>query len=346
MSTLDILFTPVDSLLFKPALSPDGMGARLLASDFPPPRHTLVGALRSAIGERLGANWAAYRQGQAPDIEQVIGRPDQALPEGARVYGPWLALGTDRLLPLPLCFLARELGAGEGKRVLEVAALEPSSERYSTDLGSVRLPMLKETLAGKGFRARSDIWITDRVLEKLKGSFAGSPVCLEPDEYFSKDELFTMDDRLGIGMNSKRRTVEEGLLYQTRHVRLRPGVSLMLRVEGWPAASQADGTQITLGADGRLAGVQVRSAEGGQAASAGTLWVAAAPLPMGERGTPLVLQEQPVECAAVGKPVKRGGWSLKHHRSKPVQNFVPAGSAYWLAEPTCLAHNPDLICIN
>lgn len=350
MNDLEVFFTPADSLLFKPALLPDGMGARLLASDFPPPRRTLIGALRSAIGESLGVHWAEYRQGNAPDIDQAIGAPTAVLPQGASVHGPWLSKGGKRLMPLPLCFLAREKATDhQHKPPLDVAMLQPSDECYSTDLGETRLPVLPQQHAGKGFKARTDIWITTDGLQKISKVSQGESVELAPDDYWRLDELYVHDERLGIGMNSQQRRVEPGLLYQTRHVRLQPDVALMLRVKKWPAASKADGQVITLGADGRLASIHVRAVTGDEAVLQhkvrGTLWVTTAPLPMGEKGIPWALQDADLICAAIGKPMRHGGWSLKAHRSEPVRYFTPAGSAFWLSHESELSSNPDLICV-
>ena len=343
MSVLNIHFSAVDSLLFKPALSPDGMGARLLASDFPPPRTTLVGALRSAIGEKLGAVWSEYRAGHQPEIDKAIGRADEPHPPQAAVAGPWLSHGGNKLVPLPLCFLAREEQEGR----LQIAALTLTDTAFRTDLGSVRLPALPDTFSGQGFRGRDDIWVPASLLPEL-GRLLDSRASqtLERHQYFTRTDLFVWDDRLGIGMERGKRTVQDGMLYQTRHVRLREDVGLMLQVADWPEAEHAHDGMVTLGADGRLAHVTVEQSGDAwtQEPRGRALIVATAPVPMGTKGLPQILSEDAVIGAATSKPWRRGGWNLKQHRSKPVRHWVAPGSAFWTTGDRQLSLTPDFYC--
>ncbi len=345
MSVWNISFSPVDSWLFKPALASDGLGARMLNSDFPPSRTTLVGALRSAIGEQLGVHWLDYRQGNQPDVERAIGRADQPHPEQANVAGPWLSLEGEQLMPWPLCFLARELEDG----AMEVAQLEVSEQAFLTDMGKKHLPVLPRGLSGQGYRVRDDLWLKASRLQVLVYELkTRETIVLQPGEFFARRDLLITDDRLGIGMMRGCRIVNEGLLYQTQHVRLREDVQLMLQVSDWEEAEHADGSMVTLGADGRLAYVKVEKTEQDswwQGVSDQRVMVSA-PVPMQSDGLPQELEQVQVLSAATSKPLRRGGWNLKGHRSKPVSMWVAPGSVYWLEKGQTLKLSPEFYCFD
>ena len=68
-------FTPVDTLYFKGA-EPMNLGENHTASHvFPPPAHTLSGALRTAVLVQNKISFDNYGNGRAPaEIYEAIGR--------------------------------------------------------------------------------------------------------------------------------------------------------------------------------------------------------------------------------------------------------------------------------
>src|SRR5690606_2392055 len=92
-------------------------------------------------------------------------------------------------------------------------------------------------------------WITLSGLELiLRGEL--------PDrEYFlDEDELWAEEARVGIAREASSRTTAEGAFYSTRHVRLRPSVSIGVEVEGVPSSWRSPvGSVLPFGGESRLA---------------------------------------------------------------------------------------------
>ena len=58
--------TAFDTLFFRESRPFDAIGGSELASVFPPPPRTVLGAVRSAIGDALGADWKQFHDLMRP----------------------------------------------------------------------------------------------------------------------------------------------------------------------------------------------------------------------------------------------------------------------------------------
>ena len=118
-------------------------------------------------------------------------------------------------------------------------------------LGRVRVPMLAGQSAG--FKVPESTWIVKTGLEAvLAGAMPAS------DQIVSEKELYAEEVRLGIALKNRERTVDDGRLYQTRHIRLRAGVFVDLDVDGIDELCESIFRRpkvLRLGGEGRMAGV-------------------------------------------------------------------------------------------
>lgn len=347
-------FKALDTWFFRESRPMESVGGSELLSAFPPSPRTLAGAIRSVVGEHHRVDWRQWKdKAQQSPLKQRIGDADGL--GKLTVSGPWLACENaagevERLFPVPRNLVALR----EGNAIKRTLRMQVGKPRYC-DLGkAVRMavaPLLEAKTA-----ALEDEWINATTLyQVLMGG-----IC-QPDALVTTRNLFAREARLGIARNNMSRSVETGLLYQTRHVRPMQNVILEMGVTGLLADDHPMQGVVRFGGEGRGAAysvqpltdtcfpakVQVNShthgillmllTPAGMAnASSETAY---APLPgfqcteqsgatvwRGQlQGIPLTLH-----CAIQGKPVREGGWDLANNQPRAVQSLIPAGSVYYL----------------
>lgn len=62
MTVTTLRFTALDTLFFRESRPYETIGGSELGSVFPPPPRTVAGAIRTAIGESLDADWKAFKK--------------------------------------------------------------------------------------------------------------------------------------------------------------------------------------------------------------------------------------------------------------------------------------------
>lgn len=335
MTSQQWTFAALDTLFFKESRPIESVGGSQLSSVFPPPARTLIGAIRTAIGEAHRVDWQEYAspKGDHP-LRQIIGSADSLGP--LSFCGPYLLKGEERLYPLPLTYLETNT---------EQTRLIPAKDAVVCDLGRVQLPIKQKDLAGA--KPREGAFVTAKGLSEF---LSGQPI---KSDIYAAAALFSSEERLGIARDNKTRVTGDGLLYQTRHIRphhdadLRIGMQLSGLVdEALPQAGL-----IRLGAEGRLAAWQR---------------TAAIPLPNIQQPkdaqglmlmllTPALFQQgwlpdgfEKIDEAqravwkgqvagirlklissVVGKPIREGGWDMVKRAPRPLAHFVPAASCYF-----------------
>lgn len=340
-------FTPLDTWFFKQALAPDSLAAQELTSLFPPSPRTLIGALRAAVGEAHQVDWKAYREGKLPHISEKIGASHDALPPNARFSGVAISRNGQRYYPMPLNWLAMASQQGKQKGYT-LYKLLPDSAPILCDLGNVCLPSVSKD-AEKGAQPLEQTFISANAWGQLQACLQTTLFIAQAD-CIALDQLIKTEPRLGIARNNKTRKTEEGMLYQTNHLRLAEGVSIEIDSQGWAVANHL-GT-VMLGGEGRLAQLtQLKTISNPPATlptqAKGLILTLTSParlkkgwVPDGfspsQRDGQTVWQGQingvdmTLICAVVGKAYREGGWSLAQHQSRGVESLVPAGSCYYL----------------
>ena len=274
-----LTFTPVDSWYFRESRPHGAAGGDRLESLFPPPVKTLTGAIRTRLGDSLNVDWQAFRRGEAMwrdiSLNTLLGDNDST---GSLRFGPvQIMVGSDPLYPWP-ALLMEKTGVGEKSDNYSYARLKPGSVVHC-DLGCVALPELewseqKEGPDMSGGKIAQKDYLTGPFLEQLLNGDTPGAEMAEKGEVRQK-ALFDLESRLGIARNQATGTVEEGMLYQTSHLRLQDAVSIALSrarlqdavsislsLAGLPEAVadqlQRDIQQsplIRLGAEGRMAAI-------------------------------------------------------------------------------------------
>jgi len=349
-STVICHFKPLDTWFFREARPHGSVGNSELGSQFPPPVRTLLGALRTAIGDawfaRHGGDWRGLASNAG--LQAVIGMGDDLGP--LRVSGPFLCLEDgQRLYPAPANLMVQTEGDQSHYFLLGLG------EVVHCDLGKVHLPALPAPVPGvaslKGSKPASG-WLTHAAMQSLQDGKTPKQGDLIP-----KTALFDEEPRLGIGRDNARGGVQEGLLYQTRHLRFRPGVSVELHLHGLPDASLLpERTTLRLGGEGRQAalitGTHAQSlpvAKGSVAPGARfvlhhiTPSICVNDLPAGIPAGFVLSQHEGADCwegqlggqrlrilsVACARPLREGGWDLARHEARAVQSLLAPGSVLY-----------------
>jgi len=329
------IFNALDTLFFRESRPMESVGASQLQSVFPPPARTLIGAVRTAVGESLAVNWQEYARDVSHPLRQRIGTPETLAP--MTFCGPYLLSAGNRLYPIPLAALFAQDGQ---------TRLLPGNQLEHCDLGRVALPVKQNPELAGASPKEGALISAQGLLDFLEGR------SLQDTDIHAADTLFVSEERLGIARDNHKRVTGDGLLYQTNHIRPRHDADLAIGmdVHGLAGDGLAEQGSIRLGAEGRLATWHrtpnlALPAVAAQKAK-GLLLVLLTPALFKEGWLPdgLVWAEENGQtvwrgvlngvqlkliCSVVGKPVREGGWDMVNHCPRPLQSLAPAGSCYF-----------------
>ena len=332
-------FSALDTLFFKESRPIESIGGAQLASVFPPPIKTIAGAIRTAIGEALGVNWTEFSANKSP-LNAIIGTQHQLAP--LQIGGPYLLRDNYRLYPMPAAFLHSQQGQ---------TRLTPGIKGSFCDLGFVQLPT-KQDAHIAGAKPLENAYLTEQGMQQF--------LSLQPitdKEIIPANHLYVTEERLGIARHNATRMVQDGALYQTRHVRPLAQAQLQIGVTltGLNASNLPEKGILKLGAEGRSAAWQrdfappLFNLDRPKTGVKGLLLMLVTPA-LFERGW---LLDNFAECtltepntliywlgeiagiklklhsAAIGKPYREGGWDMVKHAPKTMQSYAPIGSCYF-----------------
>lgn len=283
------VFKQIDTWFFRESRPHGSFGVNVLSSIFPPPTRTLMGALRSHIGNHYFSQHPSNKDfswnnlDNLDELNTVIGNSDHLgsfRPRGVFVmqsieaYDSQLSDSTC-YYPSPINVCQKIHIDKDDKEQNVYFGLTLSAQAYQTDEGNIRLPSLPDKVdsldkAGidmKGAKPLEGAWLSKQGWEKV---LEGKVEQLNQDErYVRKNEDFIDDEyRLGIQVNSQSRSVIEGQLYQTSHIRLKPTVSLVMplqvNIQDLEQVAEPDflstPSLLRLGGEGRMASLSVLEA--------------------------------------------------------------------------------------
>ena len=330
--------TPYDTWFFRESRPMNSLGGVELSSVFPPPTRTVLGALRTAIGDATGIAWKQFNAAHA--LTEWIGFGDDLGPLALERL--WVCRDGNRLYPAPASLLC-DAAKTTYTRLAVGNALD-------THLGRVRLPCIPHDKPG--LKPMQNAWLTQAGMQAMLASKV-------PDagEVVRIDDLLKRESRLGIALDATH-TVEAGALYQTQHLRLKPGVSLELALRhasGMPAPASL----ARLGGEGRLASIEPIPARPcalavsnmPQAGNGLVLYLLSDADCQKHNGAPNGLPPDfeprkaadgsvhwhgrinqvalTIECAVLGKSVREGGWDMARREPRAAHSLIPAGSCYY-----------------
>lgn len=348
-------FSALDSLFFRESRPMESVGGSELSSIFPPPARTLAGAMRTTLAETSteGVDWKAYASDTNHPLRQVIGYGDDMGP--LCIKGVWLNHNGERLYPAPGNLVGKR--ADKEKNRITITKFMSLSEATQCDLGNgVRFSTLPEGFEGAKPLSGS-FWLTSSGFQALlKGEEPASNQLMEQSEGVVED-LYITDPRVGIARDNNLHVVKKGLLYQTRHIRLKENISIEVEATGLPEQQSGSHPLVRLGGEGRLAGVKINNKPAhfisAPEADNNTLGLILYLLSPAQFNTPPDVYEPlpgfikndeggttiwqgsinsiplTLHSVVAGKAHREGGWDMAQHKPRPVKSLVPAGSAYY-----------------
>lgn len=338
------LFKQIDSWFFRESRSMDGAGSTALESVFPPPNNTLLGAIRTQIGNRYhadnGSDWESFNKNS--ELARIIGYGNDYA--DLKAQGAWLYNTAESQLyfPCPLNLLQ------QGKDGLSFFQLGAPCH---CDLGKqVLLPKLdyekQQSPIENAYLSANDF------TQVLNGKTPSGKVLM-------KNQLLTTEPRLGITRDNQRRKTEDGKLYQTQHIRLKSDWRLYLGLDGVADDYIPQESVLRLGGEARMAELtplnaapKLPTSPNGMQAEYLVLYLLT-PLPDSAReSNQPALPNANFQCietehqtlwngeingikldivsAITGKAERIGGWDMARHCSLPVRSFIPAGSCWYI----------------
>lgn len=262
-----IQFCAFDALWFREGRPFDQMDEGLsdARSVFPPSPATLAGALAAAFSPSVDGS-------VHPGLtELALGT--EGNDEQLRFRGPFLATDTRLYIPAPATLLARTRKRGESRKAHQDALSKPSGLGvYLPDMtgqagNQVRLPqqIAEREDDDDTFEslAKQRTWIDALdFFEHMASLFCFADKGLQRRV---GAEHFVQEQRIGIGIDEKSRTAQEGELYAAQYLRPRrdpdtPDVRLAMIADGPSAEIKAtfDKATVSLGGKGRFARLAIQ----------------------------------------------------------------------------------------
>ncbi len=328
-----LIFEPLDTLFFRDG-RPFNQGEANFGVEslFPPSPRTLVGAVRGAWARHLG--WDGKTQWPENIRKQVGG--DGGELEGIRFCGPLLRLNGQPVYPAPALLMGTLSGNAPPENIVR---LKPGEQPMRCDLGeAVRLPAadVDESDRVEGRKLLSGWWLTQAGMNQVL--YAGIPA---QDQFIARERLWIDEPRVGNSINADKGVTEQGMLYATRHVRLRPGVTLAVGVEGTPKDFPRRWIQVPLGGESRSCWLS--SQPGKPLDLKAGLWKADGKIryavhvltPLNptcppKPGKPFEDLPGTVVSACLPRAQRWGGWDGKQFEPSPMTPHLPPGSVLFM----------------
>ena len=335
---------PQDSFFFPDhrPFNQDDPGLGEAATRFPPPPHSLAGAVRFAIAQKLGwpgsGDWGQFQEPRGMALAAELGSGPFAA--GCLRFGPPLILeGGKPLYPVP----RRLAGCLNQWGELEALALVgPGEQAHHSDAPFERLP---EVVAEKPetFKPLDGWWLTGPALKRvLEGKKPAK------ESLSSPGDLIATRPRVGIAADYAGHKARDGMLYAAAHgafrtadeprrfaCRLAATAASGLAADDLPASAV-----IPLGSQGRTA--LIDRAEDVQPprivlqdkrrgwvhytlSLLSPAWLEGGPIP-----TAIEALKDTVVSVVHDRPLLLGAWDRDAPERRQYQRLYPAGSTWFL----------------
>ena len=328
---------PLDTLFFKgsePMVAGQNHEARTV---FPPMPSTLIGAIRTAILLQRGALTEFIQTGKAPSSHSLIGTPDCP---GFEITGPLFSAATEDLnhecfFPVPALWFGNMKNRKDGDPVAVQRGEMAEKEIQKLGLkGSVSSPVWVQADKQGEIKPLVGHWANRAAFSAVAQNSKPSIIFKTSLDKINRQTPFLLplsafyeiEERTGIALDTEtgNRRVRKGHLYSTTHIRLAPGVRLLVGLSETISPKHLDPEGVfPLGGEQRL----VRYRPNAQSVTApleqGDWAMSLAPFPYSQMED-WGWSELP---RVSGPLIRMGGWDMKKGFHKPITTFLPAGSA-------------------
>ncbi|WP_022947127.1 type III-B CRISPR module-associated protein Cmr3 [Methylohalobius crimeensis] len=322
---LDVLYLRGNKLFGDPG----SYGEALI----PPWPSIAAGALRSLLLARSGTDLAAFADGKKKHPE--LGTPNQ--PGPFRVTDFLLARRyadtKESLHPIPADLMVSKDDEDE----IHIHPLSPHELGHGIQC-SAALPKVAVLAENQRSKPASGFWLKQAGYERyLAGELPAA------QDLVATRELWQMDERIGIGLDSARRRADDGKLFSVQAVAFRNGVGFLAGTQG---AELPRRDMLRLGGDGRAAAFRQTDYRPPRVAADTLLSAGRCRIVLTTPGLfadgwrlpgmtadgqfELAGVRGQVVAAAVPRAETISGWDLARWQPKPALRAAPAGSVYWI----------------
>ena len=301
-------FYPSDTMFFRGAEPLDPGINYQTELVFPPPPSVISGAMRTAVLSQKDITIQDYKKGH--EIKGDIGAYGEDAPFS--VIGPILKKENIYYIPAPFSWFAEKSGYKKNVKIL--FSHEVDKNLINNLCIKSKAEITHWAKHHHDIKSIGGKWISIDAFKNKKSKMDTNTELLINEK---KDTaLFSVEARTGIAID-KFRSVEEGRIYNARHIRLKKDVSLV-----W-GADKACGLEpegvLTLGGEQRFGRYEIMQTplvfpdDGSQYLSLG-------PVPVNEVTKKALI--------AAGKIIYRGGWDYKEQFHKKMKSYYPPGTVF------------------
>ena len=323
---LDVLFLRGNQLFGEPG----SYGEALM----PPWPSVAAGALRTRILADDGIDMAAFAAGQS--VHPQLGTPQspgsfvlQGFQVAREIQG-----GVELLMPVPADLVVNV--DDDGQPAICVVRPRALHEQIASSSPLPLAPVLAQ--GDDRSKPASGWWLRGSGWHKyLQGQSLAAA-----DLVHSRD-LWSFDERVGVGLDGTTRSAAEGKLFTTRAIALKEGVGFAVAVAG---ADLPTGGSLRLGGDGRAAAVHAPAIAWPAPDYAAIAMARCCRIVLTSPGIftqgwklPGMADDHTLDlpglrarvvAAAVSRAETISGWNLATRQPKPAHKAAAAGSVYWL----------------
>ncbi len=318
---------PVDTLFFRGAESMVAGENHEVDTMFPPMPSTLTGAIRTAILSQNEIVPGDYLK-KSEEWQQstpILGTPEKP---GFSIIGPLFSVSGTVLFPAPAHWMAAISNKCEENCKINVQAGQPFDDSLGIGLcGSVTRPFWVMNPALADMKQLTGYWVNREAFEAVNNGSGSLVLKKEPRNLQGSEpviialhDLVVREERVGIALN-RNRTVREGHLYSTVHVRHKPGVVMIVGIESEHDPTIKSEGVLQLGGEQRICSYRMCNSPVLPSKKDGKLLYALSHL---EVDMPKELQKAPRTSA--GKLIRVGGWDMNKKFHKPLCAYLPAGT--------------------
>ena len=292
-------FKPVDTLFFRGA-EPMQMGLdHTSTSVFPPPAHTVAGAIRTAYLKQHNVDFKDYGLGKVEEkVHDDIGKAGENAPFS--LIGPFFKKGDDYFVPAPFHWYVEKTDSEKRQKSGIIKSVNISSSLIHSNK-ALRWAKGEGELVSIGGR-----WIDlNRLYSKN-----------DEGDLFNLEDFVSFENRTGIAIDYTKKTVKESHLYSFNHARLNGNVELVFGIDREIDLEKSG--LLKVGAEQRFG--EYKKIDGLDFKQSGQLFMSLSIV----EGT----EEANEAVVATGKIQYLGGWDLKKRFHKPMKGFFPAGSVF------------------
>jgi CRISPR-associated protein Cmr3 len=307
----------------------------------PPWPSVAAGALRSRMLADAGIDLAAFADNEV--VHPFLGKPEEPGPFTITAFH--LARkenGNVEPLFAPPADLILDTSSEENAPP-RTHTLNPQSAPEGI-LTSFPLPLLPILAQEERAKPASGYWLT----AKGWAHYLAGDLPDQPAHWVKSADLWKIDERIGIGLNSSTRSVKDGSLFSMQAIAFQVGAGFLVTTLGGEAPQSC---RLRLGGDGRAAVVSAVEAKFPEADATAILrnrrarLILTTPGIFGEGWLPTGTTREDngvifdlhgvrarLAAAAVPRFATVSGWDLARWQPKTAQRAAPVGSVYWLED--------------